>query len=255
MRLEVRNLSFSFGRRPILKDINFAVPAGEVVSLVGPNGSGKTTLLRCLIGSLNVGAGMILVDGREIRPGERRGLARRIGYAPQAEGNGFPSTVFDMVLLGRRPSINWRPSEGDLEATAETLARLGLKDLALRDMSELSGGEKQKVLMARAMVQQPEMLILDEPTSSLDVRRQLDLLNTAADLAGGRGVSVIMAMHDLNLAALFSDRLIMLKKGRIQADAPPREIMTAENIRSLYGIEATVSREFGSPHLVLNRDS
>jgi iron complex transport system ATP-binding protein len=224
-----------------------------MVSLVGPNGSGKTTLLRCLVGSLSFQKGAVLVDDKKIRPADRRNLARRIGYVPQMEGNGFPSTVFDMVLLGRRPHINWRPGERDLDATAETLVLLGLKDLALRDMSELSGGEKQKVLMARALAQEPELLVLDEPTSSLDLKHQLETLDTVARLAGEKGITVIMAMHDLNLAALYSDRLIMLKKGRIQDDAPPQEIMTARNIKSLYGIEVTVSREFGPPHIVLNR--
>jgi iron complex transport system ATP-binding protein len=253
VRLEVRNLSFGYGRRRILKKISLTVPKGSIVSLVGPNGSGKTTLLRCLVGFLNYQEGAILIDGQEIRSNEWRNLVRRIGYVPQIEGNGFPSTVFDMVLLGRRQHINWRPSERDLDAAAETLVLLNLKDLALRDMSELSGGEKQKVLMARALAKEPELLIMDEPTSSLDLKHQLEALNTVACLAEEQGITVIMAMHDLNLAALYSDRLIMLQRGRIRGDAPPKEILTTQNISSLYGIEVNVSREFGPPHIVLKR--
>ena len=253
MNLEVRNLCFRFGRRRILENISFRVPTGSLVSLVGPNGSGKTTLLRCIMGSLGFQEGEVLVDGQEVRPARRRNLARRIGYVPQAEGNGFPSTVFDMVLLGRRPYINWRPAKRDLDAVARTLLRLNLKHLALRDMSELSGGEKQKVLLARALAQEPELLVLDEPTSSLDLKHQVETLDTVARLTVEKGLTVIMAMHDLNLAALYSDRLIMLKKGRIQGDAPPGEIMNASSIRDLYGVKVTVSREFGRPHIVLKR--
>ena len=251
MRLEIRNLSFYFGRRLILGDISFAIPAGAVVSLVGPNGSGKTTLLRCIVGSLDFQSGLISVDGQRIYGKNSREIADRIGYVPQMEINGFPATVFDTVLLGRRPYIHWNPSDHDLDVVSETLVLLDLEEFALRDITELSGGEKQKVLIARAIAREPEMLVLDEPTASLDLKHQLEILELINRLTRQNGISVIMAMHDLNLAAMYSDRIVMIKQGGILGDGPPKELMTVENIRLLYGVDVSVTEECGIPQIVL----
>lgn len=251
MRLEIRNLSFSFGRRSILGDISFAVPAGAVVSLVGPNGSGKTTLLRCIVGAVDLESGSILVDGQQVGRKNRQQMAERIGYVPQMEANGFPATVFDTVLLGRKPYIHWNPSNYDLDVVSETLLLLGLEKFALRDTNELSGGEKQKVLIARAIAREPEMLILDEPTSSLDLKHQLEILELINHLTKQNGISVIMAMHDLNLATMYSDRIVMIKQGSILGNGPPKELMTVENIRLLYGVDVSITEEFGTPQVVL----
>lgn len=252
MRFETRNLSFHFGRRLILHDISFSVPSGVVVSLVGPNGSGKSTLLRCIVGALEVKSGSILIDGQVVGRKNRRQIANRIGYVPQMEANGFPATVFDTVLLGRRPYIHWNPSNYDLDVVSETLLILGLEKFALRDTNELSGGEKQKVLIARAIAREPEMLVLDEPTSSLDLKHQLEILKLINRLTKQNGMSVIMAMHDLNLAAMYSDRIVMIKQGSILGDGPPNELITIENIRSLYGVEVSITEQFGTPQIVLN---
>ena len=253
MKFEIRNLSFRFDRRLILDDINVAVPVGTVVSLVGPNGSGKTTLLRCIVGALDFQSGFILVNGQQVGKKDGRQLAKRIGYVPQMEANGFPSTVFDTVLLGRKPYINWNPSDHDLDVVSEALLLLGVQDLALRDTNELSGGEKQKVLIARAIANEPEMLVLDEPTSSLDLKHQLETLELISRLSQQKSISVIMAMHDLNLATMYSDKIVMIRKGRVLGDASPKEVITVENIRLLYGIDVSISKEFGTLHVVLNR--
>ena len=253
MILELRNLGFYYGRKKILSEVSFKVPRGSVVSLVGPNGSGKTTLLRCLIGALKHSSGRILIDGLPVDGFESRELAKFIGYVPQAEANGFPVTVFDAVLLGRKPYLSWNPSRGDLEVVAETLTNLGLEKFALREMNELSGGEKQKVLIARAIANEPRILVLDEPTSSLDLKHQVDILELVCGLAREGGISVIMAMHDLNLAVMYSDRLVMLKDGGIMGDATPEELLTEDNISALYGVDVSVSKEKGSLHIFLNR--
>lgn len=255
MILKLENLGFSFGRNQILKDVSFRVPEGAIVSLVGPNGSGKTTLLRCIVGALHPGRGRILLDGQPLAKTESRGFASRIGYVPQIEGNGFPVTVFDAVLLGRKPYISWNPSQRDLEVVSDTLMLLGLDEFALREMNELSGGEKQKVLIARAIANEPHLLVLDEPTSSLDLKHQVEILDLISGLSQHRHISVIMAMHDLNLATMYSDRLVMLKDGRVMGDAPPSELLTADIIRSLYGVDVSVSKEKGMLHVYLNHPS
>lgn len=252
MILELENLGFNFGYKQILKDVSFSVPEGAIVSLVGPNGSGKTTLLRCIVGALRHGRGRILVDGQPLAKAGFSDFAKRIGYVPQIEGNGFPVTVFDAVLLGRKPYISWNPSQRDLEVVSETLMLLGLDEFALREMNELSGGEKQKVLIARAIANEPHLLVLDEPTSSLDLKHQVETLDLVSSLSQDRHISVIMAMHDLNLATMYSDRLVMLKEGCVMGDAPPSELLTAAIIRSLYGVDVSVSKGKGTLHVYLN---
>jgi iron complex transport system ATP-binding protein len=253
--LELENLGFSFGYKQILKDVSFCVPEGAIVSLVGPNGSGKTTLLRCIVRALRHDQGRILVDGRTLAKSRFRDFIKRIGYVPQIEGNGFPVTVFDAVLLGRKPYISWNPSQRDLDVVSDTLMQLGLDEFALREMNELSGGEKQKVLIARAIANEPHLLVLDEPTSSLDLKHQVEILDLISSLSRDRRISVIMAMHDLNLATMYSDRLVMLKEGSVMGDAPPSELLTADIIRSLYGVDVSVSKENGMLHVYLNHPS
>ena len=252
MIFEVKNLDFRFGRNQILKDISFQVPEGSVVSLVGPNGSGKTTLLRCIIGALHSPNGQILVDDQPVKDIQPRDVSKLIGYVPQAEGNGFPFTVFDAVLLGRKPYISWNPSQRDLDMVSETLVTLGLEQFALREMNELSGGEKQKVYIARAIANEPQLLVLDEPTSSLDLRHQVEVLDLIGELSEKKQISVIMAMHDLNLATMYSDRLVMLKNGQLMGDGPPSELLTVDKIKSLYGVDVSVSHENGMLHVFLN---
>ena len=164
-----------------------------------------------------------------------------MGYVPQSSTSTFPFTVFDIVLMGRRPYINWSLSERDNEIAAEMLDFLGIRDLAMRHFNELSGGEQQKVVIARALAQQPNLLLLDEPTSSLDIKHQLEILCILGELAQTNHCSVIVAMHDLNLASRFSDRMLMLKQGRIFAVGTPESVLTEENIEEVYGVKVRVT--------------
>jgi len=250
VKLKIQGLNFRYNDRLVLEDINLEVEEGEILTLLGPNGSGKTTLLRCIVRILNPERGCIFIDEKQISKMKREQLARKIGYVPQSESSSFPVTVFDTVLMGRKPYLSWNPTFKDFRIVSEVLHLLGLEEFALRDLNELSGGEKQKVLIARTIAQGPEIMLLDEPTSSLDLKHQLEVLEVVRSLAKEKGISVIMAMHDLNLASRYSDKLVMLKNGKIFSIGTPEKVVTSENIKSVYGVEATVYNHLQTPYVV-----
>ncbi|MCW4044365.1 MAG: ABC transporter ATP-binding protein [Candidatus Bathyarchaeota archaeon] len=241
MKLTINKLSFNYTSFPVLRDVNFAVDVGEVLGIVGPNGSGKSTLLRCINRILKTKQNTVLVDGKDISGINLKELSKIMGYVPQSSNSTFPFTVFDVVLMGRKPYIHWSLGERDYAIVADTLAFLGIGELAMRHFNELSGGEQQKVIVARALSQEPQILLLDEPTSSLDIKHQLEILCILKSLAQTKNCSVILSMHDLNLASRFSDRLLMLKKGSIFAVGTPESVLTEENIESVYGVKARVT--------------
>jgi iron complex transport system ATP-binding protein len=243
--LEVRNLTFDYHDHRILDGIDLRLERPRVLSIVGPNGTGKTTFLKCILGILQPGSGSILIEGEESHRLPRRELAKRVAYVPQNIPYRFPTTVFDMVLAGRRPHMAWRPSESDLSHAAWIIEEMNLTELAMREMISLSGGQAQKVLLARALAQEPLFLLLDEPTSSLDLRHQLEMLEVISSLKATKKMGVLMAMHDLNLAARFSDTITMFHGGKIFRSGSPAEVMTPENIAEVYGVEAIVRRENG----------
>jgi len=249
VNITIKNLTFSYNSHKILDDLNLVIENSEVLSLVGPNGSGKTTLLKCIDRILKP-KGSILLDGREMEKMSRQDVARQIGYVPQSSSTPLATTVFDTVLMGRRPHIGWRVGEADLEKVANVLERLHLEDLAMRDFSELSGGQKQKVLIARALAQEPAVLLLDEPTSNLDMLHQLEVMETVSSLVKEKNISAVMAIHDLNLASRFSDKLVMLKDGRVYASGEPKALLSESNISRVYGIEAMVMNAMGRPYIV-----
>ena len=245
--LKIIDLSFSYRDIRVLEALDASLKSGEILSIVGPNGTGKTTLLKCITSIITPDRGSIFLGERDSARMSRRELAGYLGYVPQQIPSKFPMTVFEMVLLGRRPHISWKPSPHDLERVADILRELKLTDVALRDLGHLSGGQRQKVLLARALAQDPDFLLLDEPTSSLDLRHQLEVMEIIRGLVKGNGAGAMIAMHDLNLASRFSDRIIMLHNGRIFSEGPPWQVMTPENIRAVYGVEAMVRQENGYP--------
>lgn len=249
VNITIKNLTFSYNSHKILDDLNLVIENSEVLSLVGPNGSGKTTLIKCIDRILKP-KGSILLDGKEIESMSRQDVAKQIGYVPQSSSAPLATTVFDTVLMGRRPHIGWRVADYDLEKVAEVLERLHLEDLAMRDFSQLSGGQKQKVLIARALAQEPSILLLDEPTSNLDMLHQLEVMETVGSLVKEKKISAVMAIHDLNLASRYSDKLVMLKEGKVYAAGEPRSLLNEANISHVYGIEAMVMNAVGRPYIV-----
>ncbi|MCK5542528.1 MAG: ABC transporter ATP-binding protein [Desulfobacterales bacterium] len=248
--LQVGNLSFNYGKTCVLKDINLNVKKGEIISVLGPNGVGKTTLLKCLLGMIKPCSGFIEMDEMDILKMSSTHRARLIGYVPQAFPSKFPMTVFDAVLMGRKPYVRFVPSENDLEVVSQVLMSMNLNHLGLKDFDRISGGQKQKVLIARAIAQEPNYLVLDEPSSNLDVRHQLEVMDMLRKLAQKENIGIIMAMHSLNLASRFSDRIAMLKSGCMVCNGTPLEVMTPKIIETVYKIEANIHRINGYPYTI-----
>jgi len=207
-------------------------------------------LLRCILKILKPKAGVILIDSRDTNKMKAKEIANLLGYVPQGGEDAFSLTVFDAVLVGRRPHLSWKASEEDMEIVSQALTLMGIEEFAFRYLNELSGGEKQKALIARAIAQEPELLLLDEPTSNLDLRHQLEVMEIILDLVRQKGISVIMTMHDLNLASRYSDKIVMLNSGKIFAAGAPKSVFTQKNIESVYGVEVVVSYESGQPNLI-----
>lgn len=222
--------------RRALDGVDLVVPAGSVSAILGPNGSGKSTLLRLLLGAVRPDAGRVTFRGRPVEAWRRRELARRIGVVPQGEEAVFPLTVRELVAMGRYPHLGgWRRErEADRRAVEEAMRRCDVLDLADRPLATLSGGERQRARIARALAQQPEVLVLDEPTASLDVRHEMAVFELLAALAAEDGVTVVLVTHALNLAARYADRLLLLANGRAAAEGPPGRVLNRTVLEAVY---------------------
>jgi len=213
--LAVDGIRFAYNTTPVLEGVSFEVARGELCSILGNNGAGKSTLLKCMLRILHPQKGSVLIENEDISRMSRMELACRMGYVAQRDDSSPRLTVFDAVLMGRRPHINWGASSWDLEVVQEVIEALELEDLSLRYLDELSGGELQKVIIARALAQEPGIMLLDEPTSNLDLRNQLEVMETVREAVAARGIAALMAVHDLNLALRFSHKFMLLKDGTI----------------------------------------
>ena len=235
--LEANNLSFSFGVRPVLQGVGLTLAAGQVVALLGPNGSGKSTLLKLLLGHLH-GEGDVRWDGIPAREWSRRQLARRVAYLPQSPVWEAEQTVRHTLRLGRSPywGAFGLESDRDLAAVERVAQALSLQDLLDRRMDELSGGQRQRALIGRCLAQEPAALLLDEPTTFLDLRHQVDLSRLLRRLAKEQSIGVLMASHDLNLAGAFADRLIVLSEGKMVADGEPSTVLEPALLERVYGV-------------------
>ncbi len=248
--LRIHGLDFRYKNITALKDVGIELNKGEVLSIVGPNGAGKTTLLKCIVRIVKPDKGTILIDGKDASRMNRLNLAKCISYVPQASPSKFPISVFDAVLMGRRPYIVWKPSNKDLKVVADLLKSMDLENVALRDFDRLSGGQKQKVLLARAFAQDTDYLLLDEPTSNLDLKHQMEVMEMISGMVKRKGMAAMLAMHDLNLASRFSDAIMMLNAGKVFCTGEPLQVMTVENIRSVYGVESEISMSNGHPYIL-----
>ena len=251
MKLKVNNVEFSYNSTPVLENISMELDRSEILGIVGPNGAGKSTLIRCINRILKPKRGSILLEEQEIKHMSMMEIAKKLGYVPQTASHTFPATVFDTVLMGRRPHIGWRSSKKDAKNVVVVLKQMEIEDLAMRDFNELSGGQQQKVLIARALAQEASTLLLDEPTSNLDIQHQLEVMEIIKDLVTKKGISAIMAVHDLNLASRYTDKVLIMKRGRIFDVGSPYDVLTPENIMSVYNVEAEViNRNGGRPYIV-----
>jgi len=252
--IEVRGVSFSYEAVDVLREVSVSVGEGELLGLIGPNGSGKTTLIRCMAGALRPKLGVVLLEGRAVAEMGPREVARRLAVVPQDHGSPFDFTVVDVVSMGRYPHLGrlGRASRRDLEAVERAMELAGVKQLAHRRLCELSGGERQRVFIARALAQEPEVLLLDEPTAHLDLGHQLELMELVRRLCREEGLTTVVAIHDLNLAARYCDRLVLLSGGRIRAMGPVEEVLREDLIGEVYGVEVEVWRHpaTGSLHVI-----
>ena len=253
--LDARDVSFAYGRREplVLTAVSLAVPRGAIVGLLGPNGSGKTTLLKLLAGTLATDRGRVAIDGVPVSTLSRRAMARRIAVVPQETHSAFDFSALDIVLMGRYPYLGAFELEGgsDLAIARDALSATGTLSLEQRRFATLSGGEKQRVVIASALAQASDVLLLDEPTASLDLGYQFDITALLARLNRECGVTMVVSTHDLNLAAMLCSELVLIKGGRVIAQGPTPEVLTAAHVRSLYGVDADVAVHPRTGHLTV----
>ena len=236
-----------------LRDVSVSIPRGSLTGLLGPNGCGKTTLLKLLSGVLRPLQGMVAFEGRSLGHIGRRELARHVAVVPQETHPAFDYTALEMVLMGRHPHLGSFQLEGphDLAVAYDAMMATGTADLAERPYMTLSGGEKQRVVIASALAQDPDVLLLDEPTASLDLGYQLEVAALLHGLNRDRTVTMVLATHDLNLAAGLCDTLVLMRGGRVLAHGPTRDVLTASSIAELYDVDADVRYHEGSGHLTI----
>ncbi|MBR4225728.1 MAG: ABC transporter ATP-binding protein [Candidatus Methanomethylophilaceae archaeon] len=251
MELKINDVSFSYSSVPVLHDVSFELGESELVSILGPNGVGKSTLIHCINKILSPTSGTVMIDGKDVSEIKLKELAKQIGYVPYSANDSFPLSVIDTVMIGRHPHSKWGTLDKDLDIVYDTLRMLGISHLAMRPFNELSAGQHQKVMLARGLVQEPEILLLDEPTSNLDVRHQLDVTKMLRRLSREKGILIIMISHDINIAAKYSDKIILMHKGSVYDIGEPDKVITADNLRTVYGVTAEITRDDDAPHVIL----
>ncbi|HQN18868.1 MAG TPA: ABC transporter ATP-binding protein [Syntrophobacteraceae bacterium] len=233
----LRNLELAYGSRPILRDISFSVREKEFLIIIGPNGSGKTTLVKVISGAVGPQKGEVQVLGSPLKSYSGKALARCVAVVPQVAPVDIPFTVAEMVLMGRSPHLGWLEMERrkDLEIAERAMVFTSVEHLAGRRLDQLSAGERQRVLIARAICQQPRIIVLDEPTASLDPAHQVHIMDLLEQLRNDEGITVIMVSHDLNLAAMYADRLLLMKQGEVVSLGEPTGVLTFDTLEQTYG--------------------
>jgi iron complex transport system ATP-binding protein len=264
VKIRIQDLDAGYQARLVLRQLQLEVQHGEIIALVGPNGSGKSTLLRALGRILRPKSGTILLDGRSISRLSTRDVARELAILPQGPSLSNDMTVEELIWMGRSPhqGVFGIPNLGDHEAVRWAIEETGVGDMTGRSMASLSGGERQRVWIAMALAQQPKVLLLDEPTTFLDLNHQLEVLDLVRYLNQVHHITVVMVLHDLNQAARYAHRIVVLKEGRISAEGTPAEVLTAATLRDVFSVEASIvggpdgvamvivplSRVVGNPH-------
>lgn len=248
MKLTINNVSFYYKSKKALEGIEFNVNKNELVSILGPNGAGKTTLLRCINRILKPNSGTIFLEEKNILNISQNKIAQNISYVAQSIDT-CKLTVFDTILLGRKPYIQWKISENDLRIVYSIIKKLNLENISLNYIDEISGGELQKVSIARALVQNPKIILMDEPTSNLDLKNQQEILKLIQNINNSHDISTIMTAHDINIALRYSDRMIFLKKGQIYAAVTPKKV-TSDIIEKVYDVKVNIHEYEDYHHIV-----
>ncbi len=252
MKLIASNIAFSYDSTPVLNDVSMEIAANEVVGVLGPNGSGKTTFVKCINRLLTPLQGSVMMDDVDVLKLKQYEVAKFMGYVPQNSSMeiNYP-TVYEIVMMGRRPFGNWKTNSTDEDAVWKALQEMDVHHLALHRFNELSSGQTQRVLMARAIAQEAQILILDEPTSNLDIKYQIEVMETVRRIVAEKSVGACAIVHDLELAMKYCDKALLLYEGRILAAGKPIEVITPENIRKVYGVEVAIDEHYDRPHVIV----
>ena len=243
MELKIDDVCFSYPSKEVLKNITFEAHSGEILGIIGQNGCGKTTLLKCLNTTLSATDGCITIDGQDVLSMTKKKIAQEMGFVTQTTSTTFPFTVFETVMMGRysRKQILEGESSDDVRIVYDALKDAGALEFADRDIDELSGGERRRVMIARALVQEPRILLLDEPTLHLDINHQFDLMDLISDLAKNKSLLIVLVTHDLILAARYCDRVIAVEHGEIVAMGETGDTLTPDLMRQVFDIDAEIS--------------
>ncbi len=252
--LQAKGVTFSYGKKPVLDNLDFDVAKGDFIGLIGPNGSGKTTLLKLLMHILSPSKGKVLLEGRAMREMKRREISQKIAFVPQEENTNFVFSALEIVLMGRSPYLKGFQMEGDydIEVTKKAMSITDCWQFKERDILTLSGGERKRVFIARALAQEPEIILMDEPTTHLDINHQVEIMEKMREL-NEAGLTIIMVSHDINLASSFCTRLAVLKDGKIITSGKPEEIVNSKLLESVYGCRLKVFSKDNRPIVTLMR--
>ena len=255
MMIKIDDMAFSYSSVPVLESITMDLSGPQLVAILGPNGVGKSTLIHCINKILTPTRGTVLVNDRNVKDYQTYKLSQLVGYVPYSSSDTFPMTVIDTVLIGRHPRSRWKFNDHDLDVVYDVLELLNIQDLALRPFNELSAGQHQKVMLARGLAQEPEILLLDEPTSNLDVRHQLEVMKLLKRISQEKNVLVVIICHDINISAKYADKILLLSEGTIYSAGTPNEVITKENLKAVYDVEAEIIDDDGSPHAMFKDDN
>ncbi|MBO4357321.1 MAG: ABC transporter ATP-binding protein [Candidatus Methanomethylophilaceae archaeon] len=251
LSVKIEDMTFGYDEKTILENINLEIDHPGLLCILGPNGVGKTTIVKCINKLLKPQKGHVYVNGRDVSEMSLLEVAQILAFVPNSSSSVFSMTVPEAILMGRHPRAGWTTSERDIKVVDAAIDLLGLQEFSTRDIRQLSAGQLQRVLIARGLVQEPDILILDEPTSNLDVKYQMDVMRFLKAYARDRGILVIMVCHDLNITAAYADRVILMYGKGVFADGKPAEVLTSENIKTVYKVNAEVSDRNGVPQIHL----
>lgn len=251
LSIKIEDMTFGYDETNILENVNLEITEPGLVCILGPNGVGKTTIVKCINKLLKPKSGHVYVNGVDVHTMGLLDIAKILAFVPNSQSNVFSMTVPEAILMGRHPRAGWTTSERDIKVVDAAIDLLGLQEFSTRDIRQLSAGQTQRVLIARGLVQEPDILILDEPTSNLDVKYQMDVMRFLKSFARDRGIIVLMVCHDLNITAAYADRVVLMYGKGVFADGKPAEVLTTENIKTVYNVNAEVSDFNGVPQVRL----